>query len=58
MIPSGSADSRGSDTVSHAFLLPPGSEPLLEYVNVFIAKERESGRLDELAEIYLRGRRP
>ena len=40
------------------FLLPPGSEPLLEYVNVFIAKERESGRLDELAEIYLRGRRP
>ena len=40
------------------FLLPPGSEPLLEYVNAFIAKERESGRLDELAEIYLRGRRP
>ena len=40
------------------FLLPPGSEPLLEYVNAFIAKERKSGRLDELAEIYLRGRRP
>ena len=40
------------------FLLPPDSEPLLEYVNAFIAKERESGRLDELAEIYLRGRRP
>ena len=40
------------------FLLPPGSEPLLEFVNAFIAKERESGRLDELGEIYLRGRRP
>lgn len=40
------------------FLLPPGSEPLLEYVNAFIAKKRKSGRLDELAEIYLRGRRP
>lgn len=37
------------------FLLPPGSESLLEYVNGFIAKERESGRLDELAEIHLRG---
>ena len=40
------------------FLLPPGSESLLEYVNAFVAKERESGRLDELAEIYLRGRHP
>ncbi len=40
------------------FLLPPGGDPLLEYVNAFIAKERESGRLDELAGIYLRGRRP
>ena len=40
------------------FLLPPGGEPLLEYVNAFIAKERESGRRDELAGIYLRGRRP
>jgi len=40
------------------FLLPPGEESLLEFVNGFIAKERESGRLDELAEIYLRGRRP
>jgi len=40
------------------FLLPPGGESLLEYVNGFIAKERESGRLDELGEIYLRGRRP
>jgi len=39
------------------FLLPPGSESLLEYVNGFIAQERESGRLDELGEIYLRGRR-
>ena len=40
------------------FLLPPGSESLLEFVNAFIARERESGRLDELSEIYLRGRRP
>ena len=40
------------------FLLPPGSESLLEYVNGFIDKERESGRFDELGEIYLRGRRP
>lgn len=37
------------------FLLPPGSESLLKYVNAFIARERESGRLDELGEIYLRG---
>ena len=40
------------------FLLPPGSESLLEFVNDFIARERESGRLDELGEIYLRGHRP
>ena len=40
------------------FLIPPDSEPLLEFVNAFIAKERESGRLDELGEIYLRGHRP
>ena len=40
------------------FLLPPGSESLLEYVNGFIEKERESGRFDELGEIYLRGCRP
>ena len=40
------------------FLLPPGSESLLEYVNAFIAAERESGRLDELAERFLRGRNP
>ena len=40
------------------FLLPPGSESLLEYVNGFIARERESGRLDEFGEIHLRGHRP
>ena len=40
------------------FLLPPGSESLLEYVNAFIEKERKSGSLDELGEIYLRGRCP
>ena len=40
------------------FLLPPGDESLLEYVNVFIKKERESGRIDELVEIHLRGHRP
>ena len=36
------------------FLLPPDSGSLLEFVNAFIEKERESGRLDELGEIYLR----
>ena len=40
------------------FLLPPGSESLLEFVNAFIARERESGRLDELGKIYLRRHRP
>ena len=40
------------------FLLPPGHESLLEYVNAFIEKERESGRIDELVEIHLRGHRP
>ena len=40
------------------FLLPPGGESLLAYVNGFIEKESGSGRLAELAEIYLRGRRP
>lgn len=40
------------------FLLPPGSESLLDFVNAFLSKERESGRLDELGEIYLRGHRP
>ena len=40
------------------FLLPPGSESLLEFVNGFIAREHESGRLNELGEIYLRGHRP
>ena len=39
------------------FLLPPDGESLLEYVNSFLARERASGRLDELAEQYLRGRR-
>ena len=37
-------------------LLPNGSEELLEYVNVFIAKERESGRLEELAQQYIYGK--
>ncbi|MBP5586104.1 MAG: transporter substrate-binding domain-containing protein [Lentisphaeria bacterium] len=39
-------------------LLPPGGETLLEYVNGFLEKERGSGRMDELGDIYLRGRRP
>ena len=33
-------------------LMPKGSEDLLDYVNGFLAKEKESGRLDELAEEY------
>ena len=34
-------------------LMPKGSEDLLEYVNEFLEEERESGRLDELAEEYI-----
>ena len=34
-------------------LLPAGSEDLLAYVNGFLAEEKESGRLDELAEQYI-----
>ena len=33
-------------------LMPKGSEDLLDYVNDFLAKEKESGRLDELAREY------
>ena len=36
-------------------LLPPGNEALRDYVNDFINKERQSGRLDELKSIYLDG---
>ena len=36
-------------------LMPRGSEDLLDFVNLFIAEERESGRLDELAEIFIYG---
>jgi cyclohexadienyl dehydratase len=38
-------------------LMPPGSESLQKYVNRFIQRERKSGRLDELKQIYLRGKR-
>ena len=38
-------------------LLPPGNETLLEYVNAFLRRQRQSGRLNELEEIYLHGRR-
>ena len=34
-------------------LMPKGSKDLLDYVNRFLALERESGRLDELAEKYI-----
>lgn len=38
-------------------LLPPGNEALLAYVNGFIVREKQSGRLEELKTIYLhRGR--
>ena len=33
-------------------LMPKGSEDLLNYVNEFLAKEKDSGRIDELAEDY------
>ncbi|MBQ9337420.1 MAG: transporter substrate-binding domain-containing protein [Lentisphaeria bacterium] len=39
-------------------LLPPGNEALREYVNNFILRERQSGRLEELKAIYLHGGRP
>lgn len=36
-------------------LMPKGSEDLLDYVNEFLAKEKDSGRIDELAyEYYLK----
>ena len=34
-------------------LMPKGSEDLLDYVNDFLEKEKESGRIDELAEKYI-----
>ena len=34
-------------------LMPKGSEDLLEYVNRFLTEEKETGRLDELAEQYI-----
>ncbi len=37
--------------------MPPGYESLQKYVNGFIRRERRSGRLDELKQIYLRGKR-
>ena len=34
-------------------LMPGGSEDLLLFVNQFLADEKESGRIDELAEKYI-----
>ena len=34
-------------------LMPKGSETLLNYVNAFLAKEKASGRIDQLAEKYI-----
>ena len=34
-------------------LMPKGNEELLAYVNEFLAAEKESGRMDELAEKYI-----
>ena len=34
-------------------LMPKGSDDLLDYVNAFLAAEKESGRIDELAEKYI-----
>ncbi len=36
-------------------LMPKGSEDLLDYVNQFLQKEKESGRIDELADAYFFG---
>ena len=35
------------------FLMPKGSEDLLEYVNVFLDEENKNGRIDELADQYI-----
>lgn len=35
------------------FLMPKGNEALLEYVNAFLEREKENGRLEELAEKYI-----
>jgi cyclohexadienyl dehydratase len=34
-------------------LMPKGSEDLLNYVNVFLKEEKDSGRIDELADKYI-----
>ena len=34
-------------------LMPKGSEDLLDFVNQFLDEEKQSGRLDELAEQYI-----
>lgn len=34
-------------------LMPNGAEELLSYVNDFLEQEKESGRIDELAEFYI-----
>ena len=36
-------------------LMPKGSEALLDYVNAFIKAEKDSGRIDALAEQYIYG---
>ena len=38
------------------FLMPKGSEELLDYVNSFIEEERKSGRLKELENTYIYGK--
>ena len=38
-------------------LMPKGSEDLLDYVNAFLKMEKQSGRIDELAELYFFGSR-
>ena len=37
------------------FLMPKGSEELLEYVNAFIRRKKESGRMDLLADEIIYG---
>ena len=34
-------------------LMPKGSEDLLDYVNAFLKEEKDSGRIDELADKYI-----
>lgn len=51
--PGGLNEKFARENLPDVTLMPKGSEDLLEYVNKFIAQEKEKGRIDELAEEYI-----